>query len=199
MRVLEEDQHWLLACQFRELALQRAKGLGLSLLWAQLERWIASIRRGRQQRREEAHVFGQRFGRCENFLQLPQPILGAVTAYATSLPFHPHRNWVERAVLVIRRAEVAQTDMLFLGELLLESCQQSRLADSRLPGEQHHSPLTRARLSPPMQKELELFFPTDHRQYGSCVHRLGAAQRPSSSPHSPSPYRLIKSFECKVA
>src|SRR4051794_40903476 len=85
--ILEKDQYWLLARKVREPAHQCGEGLTLSLLWAQLERWIASIHRDRQQCCEETYVIGQRLGWCEQFLQLLQPIARAIAAYATSLPF----------------------------------------------------------------------------------------------------------------
>src|SRR5690242_13730058 len=150
--VLKKHEHRSLVGQLRKSAQERGKCSALPLLWAQLQRRVSVIGCDRQQSREETHVFGQRFSRCQHLLQLPEPVLDAIAAHATGLSFHSGRDWIERALFMIWRAEIVETYMLFVDEPFFQRREQARLSNSRFAGEKHHPPFTRARLSPPVKE-----------------------------------------------
>ena len=78
--------------------------------------------------------------------------LDAIAAHATGLSFHSGRDWIERALFMIWRAEIVETYMLFVDEPFFQRREQARLSNSRFAGEKHHPPFTRARLSPPVKE-----------------------------------------------
>jgi hypothetical protein len=61
---------------------------------------------------------------------------------------------VERAVLIVRRAKIAQAGMRLALDMLRQRGGQARLADARLPGDQHHPPCAELRLLPAPQQGL---------------------------------------------
>jgi hypothetical protein len=69
--------------------------------------------------------------------------------------FELNDEGVERAVLVVRRAEIAQPGIR-LGTDVLEKCRREpRLADAGLAGNQHHPPLAGLRLLPAADQQLD--------------------------------------------
>src|SRR5215831_6902298 len=78
-----------------------------------------------------------------------------------SSTLHLANNRVQRAVGVLRRAEVAQSRVRLVSEALHQRSRQPRLADARLTGEQHHLSLAALRFRPPPQQQFEFFFPAD--------------------------------------
>ena len=53
-------------------------------------------------------------------------------------PLQLRDDRIERAVLVIRRTEIPQPNMLFGGDLLGKRFGQAGFADARFGGDQHH-------------------------------------------------------------
>ena len=82
---------------------------------------------------------------------------GGITSDEAGFPFESRDDRVERTVLVVRRAEVAQADMGFADQPLLERREQARLADTGLAREQNDPPLAGFRLVPPPQSTAATF------------------------------------------
>ena len=68
--------------------------------------------------------------------------LRCIAPLETCGSFELHNRRVQRAVLVVRRAEVAQPDVGLIPQPLLEGSGQARLANARLAREQDHLPRT---------------------------------------------------------
>jgi hypothetical protein len=106
---------------------------GLLRLRGQVDGWIASLGRDRQQRREQGRDVGDVPGRLrEHRLQLVKPGLGGIIGDEPRCPLELVHHRVKRAVGVIGRAVVAQADIRFLGQALDQATGQARLADPGL-------------------------------------------------------------------
>jgi hypothetical protein len=68
---------------------------------------------------------------------------------------------VQRAVLIARRAEIAQSGVRLALDALRQRRGQARFADARLAGDQHHPPFAELRLLPAPQHQVELFVAAD--------------------------------------
>src|SRR5262245_43539624 len=68
---------------------------------------------------------------------------------------------MERAVLMVRRAEITQTDMRITLDALRQRRAEARFANARLSRDQYHAPLAGFRLLPASQQEVELFIAAD--------------------------------------
>jgi len=89
--------------------------------------------------------------------------------------FHLANDWVERAVGVLRRAEVAQASVWLSSEAFQERSGQSRLADPWFTGEQHHLPLAALRFRPAAQQQFEFFFPSYKLRQAARVESIETA------------------------
>jgi len=65
-------------------------------------------------------------------------LLGGVVTPESGRLLELADDWVKRAVLVMRRAEIAQVGMQFRLKVLLQFHCQPRFADPRLTRQQHH-------------------------------------------------------------
>src|SRR5262249_61931327 len=83
---------------------------------------------------------------------------------------------MQSAGLVMRRAEVQEAGVRLLGEPLLDSPRQPRLADARLTGQQHDLTFTTLRSLPSAQQQLNFFLAPDQRRKCSSVLCLEAAR-----------------------
>ena len=100
---------------------------------------------------------------------------------------------IERAVGVLRRAEIAQARMRLAGEALQQRGRQPRFADARLAGEQHDLALARLRLGPAPQQAVRILLPARRARSG----RSRAAPRSGSPANSPAaPPRRASARRC---
>src|SRR5215831_11943893 len=91
---------------------------------------------------------------------------------------------IERAVLMMRRAEIAHARVRLVLDTLRERGGESRLADARLTRDQHHPPFAGLRLLPAAGKQFDFFVTTDERRRprAQC---LEAAYLVTLAQHSP--------------
>ena len=71
---------------------------------------------------------------------------------------------VERAVLMVRGAEIAQARVRLALNALQQLCRKARFADARLAGEQHHAPFAALRLLPAAKKQFDFLLAPDERR-----------------------------------
>ena len=100
---------------------------------------------------------------------------------------------IKCAVGVLRRAEIAQAGVRLGCEAFQQRCGQSRLADARFTGEQHHLAFAGLRFRPAPQQEFEFFFPSDKLGQAARVESLEAAFDRSSVAVPP---RLALALRC---
>src|SRR5215831_1658239 len=98
---------------------------------------------------------------------------------------------IERAVLMMRRAEIAHARVRLVLDTLRERGGKSRLADARLSGDQHHPPFAGLRLLPAAGKQLDFFVATDERRRPRA-QGFEAAQHPALANDPPGRLRLGK-------
>ena len=89
--------------------------------------------------------------------------------------FHLTDDRIERAVRVLRRTKIAQARVRFRSEAFQQRRCQSRLADPRFTGEQHHLTFAALRFRPAAQQQFEFFFPPDKLSEAARVESLEAA------------------------
>jgi hypothetical protein len=107
VHVLPHHQHRLTRHQSFELRQLGVKRLLPALLGREIERRIAVARRDRQQVRQQRNDLAEIIGSLgQDCLQLGEPLLGRILAPETGRPFELGNAWIERAVLVVRRAEI---------------------------------------------------------------------------------------------
>ena len=102
---------------------------------------------------------------------------------------------IKRAVGVLRRAEVAQARVWLGSETFQQRRRQSRLADARLTGEQHHLAFAGLCLRPAPQQQFEFFFPPDKFRQAARVESLEAAFHRSRSQRRPGSHRPRDALE----
>ena len=73
-------------------------------------------------------------------------------------------NGIERAVLVVRRAEIAQTGMGLGSDVLGKRGREPRLADARLARDQHHPSFAALCLCPAPDEQLDFLVTPDERR-----------------------------------
>src|SRR5262249_48352034 len=101
---------------------------------------------------------------------------------------------VKRAVLVVRRREIAQPRVGFAGDALGQCRGQSRLADAGLAGDQHDPALAGLGLPPAAQEQIEFLVAAGERRRprAQC---LEAADDAAFADHLPGARRLGKAGE----
>ena len=70
-------------------------------------------------------------------------------------------DWIEGAVGALWGAEVTQARVWFGSEPVHQRSRQSRLADPRFTGKQHHLTFAALGFRPAPQQQFEFFFPPD--------------------------------------
>ena len=145
VHVLEDHQHRVAVRQPLDLAQQRLEGPLPLELRGERRRGVAVAGRERQQLGQQRHVLRGRRGRRQQRLQLPEPRLRRIAAREPGRALELRDDRVQRAVLAVRRAEVAQS-----GRAAPRRAAPARAASSRdlpTPG----SPESRTtRPSPPL-------------------------------------------------
>src|SRR5919204_5728316 len=111
MRVLENHQYRLLASQTVELPDQRLQCSLLFALRTEVGQQVALRSRQRQQVGEKRHVLVRWCRAGQQGFELPQPCCGQIVAHEPRSSAELVDERKQRAVLVVRRAEVAQAEM----------------------------------------------------------------------------------------
>src|SRR5262245_1000201 len=96
---------------------------------------------------------------------------------------------------MMRRAEIAQSDVRFTLEPLVKRERNVRLADARLACKHHYSPFLLRGVSPSAQQQFYLFFTPEQRRQLGLVHRLEATLHAARPEHLPNRYRLHPPFQ----
>src|SRR5271166_4830181 len=108
---------------------------------------------------------------------------------------------MERAVGMLRRAEIAQARVRLAGEMFHELRRQPRFADAGLAREQHDLTFARLRQRPSLRQQFKLLFPPDERRQFSGMERLEAAldqTRPQGSPGPRGPGDALEVLRAEV-
>ena len=111
MRILEDHDHRLLARQTFELADQRLQCPLLLALRAEVRQRMALRSGQRQQIGEKSHILVRRCGASQHGFELLQLGCRRIVAYETRRAAELVDEWIECAVLVIGRAEIAQAQV----------------------------------------------------------------------------------------
>src|SRR5215469_13403954 len=153
------------------------KSLLLLLLRAEVKWRITIAGRDRQERCEKGNGVTEVVG-CltKHSLQLVKALLVRVLAPESSCPFESSDRWIERAVLVMGRAEGAQACVWLAAEPLHNGLSDARFADAWLAREQHHAALSALCPVPAAQQQVDLFVAADERRLGR-VQGLEPAHR----------------------
>ena len=126
-----------------------------------------SVRRGTRQRQQLAQ---QRYivviprARREQRPQFAELLFARVVAGESGGAFELGDEGIERAVLMVRRAEIAQARMRLVLDALGKRGGEPRLADARLAGDQHDPSFAALRLLPAADKQLDFLVTTDERR-----------------------------------
>jgi hypothetical protein len=123
--------------------------------------------------------------RCEQPHQLVELCFWPVLARETRAAFELRDEGVERAVLMVRRAEIAQAVMWLRSEVLGKCCREPRLADAWLAGDQHHPSFTALRLLPAAGQQLDFLLARRAASPPSARPRSGSASRSRPRPAMP--------------
>ena len=163
------------------------------LLRGQFERWITSVVRQREHFSKQRCVLRRRKALRQQCIELVELCLRGVVVREPSSPLHLADDRIEGAVGVLRRAEVAQARVWLVSEAFQQRSRQSRLADARFTGEQHHLAFAGLRLRPAPQQQFEFFFAPD--KFSQCRSR---AERRSGSRLKTvaAPPRLAPALRC---
>src|SRR5262249_50712167 len=98
---------------------------------------------------------------------------------------------IERAVLVVRRAEIAQARVGLGFDMVGKRTREPRFADTRLAGNQHHPSFPRPRLFPAAQEQLDFLVTSDQRRFPRAQRRK-PVYLIAFTQHAPSALRLGK-------
>jgi hypothetical protein len=162
MQILKNHQDRPSPHQRLELPQQRRQCPLLLALRAEVERREALAGGKRQHLRDQRDV--ARFRPvAEQCLQLVELCCLSVVAGKPCGALQLADKGVERAVLIVRRAEIAQSGVRLGLDALRQCCGQARFADPGLAGDQHHPPFAELRLLPAPQQQVELFVAADQR------------------------------------
>src|SRR6516162_1856968 len=162
MQIFEDHQYRLPPRQRLELSEQRRQCPLLLALRAEVERREALAAGKRQHLGDQREV--ARFRPvAEQRLQLVELCCVRVVASEPRGALQLADKGVERAVLIVRRAKIANSGVWLGLDALRQCLGQARLADARLAGDQHHPPCAELRLLPAPRQEVELLVAADQR------------------------------------
>src|SRR5882757_7797658 len=102
---------------------------------------------------------------------------------------------VERDVAVVRRALVAQPEMLAFGNALTQRAEHPRLADAGRTGQQHHLSLAGTGQLPAVKQQANLVLTADERGQPGAVCRLEPACHGALRQYTPDRDRLCKTLQ----
>src|SRR6516225_9037050 len=160
MQILEDHQYRLRSGDPFELPQQRRESALLLALWAQLE-WRETVAAGQGQQLHQQRDVAGRGRRCEQRRQLVEFCLGPVVPDEPGAAFELGDERIERAVLMMRRAEIAQAGVGLGSDVLGKCRREPRLADARLARDQHHPSFAALSLLPAADKQLDFLVAPD--------------------------------------
>jgi len=116
-------------------------------------------------------------------------------------------DWVQGAMLVVRRTAAFQPRMGFTGDLVLEHLYQATLANAGLPTQQDHLPLPRFDPVPAVQEEADFLLAPDQGRQAPRTHDVQPTLRPTVTQDAidlegcgNTPERLASQvFHCEIA
>jgi len=190
MRVLEEHDDRLAARQAHDLPDQRRQCPVLFRLRTEPWQRPPFRRRQRQQIGEQRHILVGRRGAGEQGLELlPLGRRSIVTGESGRVGELLDKR-EQRAVLVVRRTEIAQPEMRLAAEPLFQRRCNARLANAGLAGDQHELAVAGLGARPAEQKQVDLIVAAD--KWGQCrsAQRLKTALDTALSQHLPAADRL---------
>jgi hypothetical protein len=149
VQILEDHQHRLLPVGGFELVQQRREQLLALALRAEAQ--IAGGIRQRQQVGDQRDLVAVACARRDQGHELVEPLLGRVVLRKAGGAFELCDKGIQRAVLMVRRAEIAQPGVRLAFEALAQRRGQPRLADARLARQKYDLPLARRGAPPAAQ------------------------------------------------
>ncbi len=177
MQVFEYRENGLIARQILELSQERFKCALLAKLWGQFRN--PAVRRGRQRQqvRQQREILLRR-SRRQQRLELSQ-FRGSIVLPLEARGASGLRNdRMERAVPVVRRAQVTPPGMRLRLEAIFQRGGEARLADALLAAEQDDASFALAYLAPTMQQKCKLFIAPEQRNLAAGAQNLATgAQR----------------------
>ena len=194
--VLEHHQHRPVPRLGFELAEQRLEQLLAFALRAEVE--VRGGTRQRQQLAQQRDIVVIPRARREQCPQFAELGFDRVVAGEPGGAFELGDEGIERAVLVVRRAEIAQAGMRLASDVLGKRRRQPRLADARLAGDQHHPSFAALRLLPAADQQLDFLVTPDERRLprAQC---LEPAHHAALAEHPPCRLRLGKAGKLSAA
>ncbi len=148
MRVLEQHQHRLQHRQPRHLRQQRLERLLLAPLRREVRETVFVAGRQRQERGDEPDLLGAGVRPAEQRFKLGQPRFRHVLAAEARGVLELGDEGMERARLMVRRAEIAQPRVRLARRLLQHRLRQARFADAGFADQYHHPALAGLGLLP---------------------------------------------------
>ena len=134
MRILEDDQHRVLARQGLHLRDERVQRSFPALLGSQLERGIAPIVRQRQHLGQERGVLRGCRGPSKEHIELVEFRLRGIVVHQAGSAFNLSDERMKRAVGVLRGTETAQARVRLAREKLHDRGREPRFPDTCLAG-----------------------------------------------------------------
>jgi hypothetical protein len=142
----------------------------------------------RQQLAQQRDIFIIPRPRREKRPQFAELLLDRVVASEAGGAFELGDEGVQRAVLMMRRAEIPQARMGLGSDVLRKRDREPRLANARFAGNRHHPTFTALRLLPAADKQLDFLLTPDERRFPRA-QRLEPAYLVALAQHSPSVLR----------
>jgi hypothetical protein len=189
--ILEHDQDGALRRNAVKLVEKRGESHLSLLLRADRQRRVALVPRHRQQFGDERHIARHICRRrLEQGLQ-PVEICSRAAAWLKACsPLEVRNEWVEGAVRMVGRAEIAKAHMRFALEPDQQTFSDARFADAGLAREHHDPTLADLGLIPTAQQQLDLLVPTNERRQRARAPRLEPADVDRFAAHLPRLHRL---------
>ena len=175
VHVLVGEQHRLCRREPVQLIDQRFQRQLLPSLRGEVKGWIAIVCRQAEQGRDQRHrlIEAIRAARKKR-LQLGKSQVGRIVAREAGAALQLLDQRMERASRVMGRALIEQAQMRLVGQPFTHLAHQARLADPRLPREQHHLAFALTRLPPPTQQQRDLLLAADQGRKTGGLTRLEA-------------------------
>jgi hypothetical protein len=127
-------------------------------------------------------------------LQLGRFCLLRIFALKPGSAFHLRKDWIECAILMVRRAEITQTDVRLIRNAIRERFGKTGLPDPGLAGNQHHTPTACLRLPLAAEQQVQFLSSADERR-GAGTESLEAAKREVLGEHAPSMLRFGEALQ----
>jgi len=174
MRILEDHQHRLLACQSRELRRQRFQRSLPTFLRGHVERRITSIIREGEHLREQCGVLGRSRSLSNQGIELVQLCSRFIVVHQSGGAFHLADDRIKRAVRVLWRAEIAQAGVRFDCDAFQKGYGETRFSNACLTREQHDLTFTGLCPGPAPKQQVHFFLAANKGGQAGRVQRLEA-------------------------